>query len=195
MTNKKKKPKTKIFLKKLKREIEYQKTAIFILIIFLLFPIIIGLIYKIPVTFVDIEIGDLLSFYAVTLGLFSTYLIHRKSEEKEALIKQEYLRPRLELTIELDNNTFQLKFYIFNTTENDYVINYIECDNGEYENEKRYYLNAKTQKQLTINTKDKNYPESVVIGIKDENRHEWLIGFEHQNGITKYCRTFIDPTV
>ena len=55
------------------------------LVALIIFPLIVGLFYKIPIAFIDIEIGDLLSFYAVAIGLFATYLTYRETENKNSL--------------------------------------------------------------------------------------------------------------
>lgn len=189
--NKKKRSKVKSFGIRLKRQIAYHKTPILLLAGLLLFPVVIGLIYKIPVTFVDIEIGDLLSFYAVALGLFASFLTYRESEKHKALARQESLRPRIELSFELNDDEKQSKVCIKNTTDNDFVVDYIECD--YYEDEKKRYLNAKDQLEFVIDSWDEVYPERIYVGIKDIDGYEWAVGFEYQPETIKYCRTFTDP--
>ena len=157
----------------------------------LIFPIIIGLLYKIPISFIDIEIGDLLSFYAVALGLFATYLTYRKSEDQRILKRQNSLKPRLELVVVLNNDEFATKIYIDNKTDNDYIIDYISLD--YYEDEEKRYLNAKSNLEFTIEAWDDSLPQSIYIGVKDDDGNEWAVGFEYQEGTNKYCRTYIDP--
>lgn len=132
---KKKKSKIKSFFIKAKRSIKWHKTSILLFIALLLFPLVIGLFYKIPINFVDIEIGDLLSFYAVALGLFATYLTYRETENINSLARQESLRPKIEFSLELDGDEIESKVHMYNSTDNDYVIVYIGHD--YYEDEKR----------------------------------------------------------
>lgn len=74
---------------RLKQNLRMHKNIICISTGLLIFPVVIGLLYKIPINFVDIEIGDLLSFYAVALGLFSTYLTYIHNEDKKSYKRQE----------------------------------------------------------------------------------------------------------
>lgn len=188
---KKKKSKIKSFFIKAKRSIKWYKTSIRLFIALLLFPLVIGLFYKIPINFVDIEIGDLLSFYAVALGLFATYLTYRETENINSLARQESLRPKIEFSLELDGDEIESKVHIYNSTDNDYVIVYIGHD--YYEDEKKRYLNAKSHLDFTIDSWDEVAPESVQVGVKDADGNEWAVGFEYQENSSKYCRTFMDP--
>ena len=188
---KKKKSKIKSFFIKAKRSIKWYKTSILLFIALLLFPLVIGLFYKIPINFVDIEIGDLLSFYAVALGLFATYLTYRETENINSLARQESLRPKIEFSLELDGDEIESKVHIYNSTDNDYVIVYIGHD--YYEDEKKRYLNAKSHLDFTIDSWDEVAPESVQVGVKDTDGNEWVVGFEYQENSAKYCRTFMDP--
>lgn len=188
---KKRQSKIKTCLIKLKRSYRWYKTHIWLFIGLILFPIIVGLFYKIPINFVNIEIGDLLSFYAVALGLFATYWTYRESEDKKVLARQESLRPKLELQLELNDDEIKTKISIYNATDNDYVINYIGHD--YYEDEKKRYLNAKCKLDLVLDCWDEAVPDDVQLGVKDVDGNEWAIGFEHQEGSQKYCRTFMDP--
>lgn len=189
MANKKKWSRIKRFNYELRMQLKYHKTPILIFIGLLLFPIIIGLIYKIPVAFVDIEIGDLLSFYGVALGIFSSFLFYREDENNKALAKQESLRPTIELSVELDGTVIPT-FCITNPTDNDYIIDYLEC--GCHEDEERRPLNANDQLKITLDNWDEIYPKTILIGIKDDDNHEWMIEFEYQDGANKYCRVSID---
>lgn len=188
---KKKKSKIKSFFIKAKRSIKWYKTSILLFIALLLFPLVIGLFYKIPINFVDIEIGDLLSFYAVALGLFATYLTYRETENINSLARQESLRPKIEFSLELDGDEIESKVHIYNSTDNDYVIVYIGHD--YYEDEKKRYLNAKSHLDFTIDSWDEVAPEAVQVGVKDADGNEWAVGFEYQENSSKYCRTFMDP--
>ena len=188
---KKKKSKIKSFFIKAKRSIKWYKTSILLFIALLLFPLVIGLFYKIPINFVDIEIGDLLSFYAVALGLFATYLTYRETENINSLARQESLRPKIEFSLELDGDEIESKVHIYNSTDNDYVIVYIGHD--YYEDEKKRYLNAKSHLDFAIDSWDEVAPASVQVGVKDTDGNEWVVGFEYQENSAKYCRTFMDP--
>ena len=188
---KRKKSKIKSFLIKTKRVFQWYKTPVFLLVGMIIFPLAVGLFYKIPIKFVDIEIGDLLSFYAVAIGLFATYLTYRETENKNSLARQESLRPKIEFSLELDDDEIKSKVSIHNPTDNDYVIVYVGHD--YYEDEKKRYLNAKCHLDFAIDSWDEVAPESVQIGVKDADGNEWAVGFEYQEGSKKYCRTFMDP--
>ena len=188
---KRKKSKIKSFFVKMKRAVQWYKTPILVLVALIIFPLIVGLFYKIPIAFIDIEIGDLLSFYAVAIGLFATYLTYRETENKNSLARQEALRPKIEFSLDLDNDEMESKVRIYNSTDNDYVIVYIGHD--YYEDERKRYLNAKCHLDFAIDSWDEVAPESVQIGVKDADGNEWAVGFEYQEGSQKYCRTFMDP--
>ena len=91
----KKRLKRKIWINTLKRKIKYQKTAVLLFAGLLLFPIAVGLIYKIPVSFVDIEIGDLLSFYAVALGLFASFLTYREIRKSKSACETRSIKAKI----------------------------------------------------------------------------------------------------
>ncbi len=86
MTSKKKK-KIKASWFKIKRELKYQKTPVILFVGLLLFPLVVGLIYKIISIIVNVEIGNLLSFYAVALGIFASFLTYRETEKHKALAR------------------------------------------------------------------------------------------------------------
>ena len=188
---KKKQLKIKTRIVKLKRFLKWHRFTILLFAALLAFPVIIGLLYRIPIKFIDVEVGDLLSFYAVALGLFATYLTYRKSEDQKSLEKQNSLRPRIELVIELNNEEFSTKVNIVNTTNNDYLVNYISWDC--YEDEEKRYLNAEKNLDFIMEVWNDCLPQTVYVGIKDDDENEWFVGFERQEGMNKYCRTFIDP--
>lgn len=189
MTSKKKK-KIKASWFKMKRELKYQKTPVILLVGLLLFPLVVGLIYKIISIIVNVEIGNLLSFYAVALGIFASFLTYRETEKHKALARQEFLRPRIELSFELHNNENQSKVCIKNITNNDYVIDFFECDN--YEDNEIRYLNAQTPYEFVIESCEKIYPELIYVGIKDIDGNEWAVGFEYISETIKYRRTFTE---
>lgn len=186
----KKRRKIKSSIIKMKRFFRNYKTPIFLCLGLMLFPIIVGLFYKIPINFISIEIGDLLSFYAVALGLFATYLTYRENENKKFLARQESLQPRIELELNLDNDWYRTEITLRNSTENDYILNYVECD--YYEDEEKRYLNAKNTQEFFLDSWNEIPPNSFIVGLKDNDGNNWLVGFEHQEESTKYCRTFID---
>ena len=175
---------------KFKRFLNWNKSPILLFIGLLIFPIIIGLLYKIPISFIDIEIGDLLSFYAVALGLFATYLTYRKSEDQRILKRQNSLKPRLELVVTLNDDECNTKVCVSNTTNNDYIIDYIDIE--YYGGEENQYLNSKNTLEFIINAWDDSLPQSIYIGVKDDDGNEWAVEFEYQEGINKYCRSCID---
>lgn len=108
-----------------KRSLRIYKNIICIATGLLVFPVVIGLLYKIPIDFIDIEIGDLLSFYAVALGLFSTYLTYIHNEDMKSYKRQEELKPKIKLSLEWDCESYVANITLNNSTNNDYIVNYI----------------------------------------------------------------------
>lgn len=191
VVHKKKKSRIKLLILKFKRFLRRCRTPVFICAGLLIFPIVVGLFYKIPISFVDIPVGDLLSFYAVGFGLFASYITYKTSEDQKNLAKQTSLRPRIELGVELNDSGCKMNVCIKNATDNDYLINYISSDYCEtYE---RRYLNAKERLAFAIDSEHNVFPQSIYVGLKDNDGNEWGVGFEYQEDSRKYCRTFIDP--
>lgn len=192
MENKRKK-KSKIKLRWIipRWNLKYYKAPIFLSIGLLLFPVILGLIYKIPVTFIDIESGDLLSYYAVAFGLFASFLTYRADKEKKDHARKEDLRPKIELSFEFDNVEKLSRLCINNSTKNDYTINYVGLD-IDFDDENERSLNAGKQRKFTLEYWDTTHPKRIQIGIKDSDNNEWAVEFEHQDGTNTYCRIFMD---
>jgi hypothetical protein len=47
--------------------------------------------------------------------------------------------------------------------------------------------------EFIIDGWDELLPQSIYVGVKDDDGNEWAVGFEYQEGTNKYCRTYIDP--
>lgn len=172
-------------------KLKYNKTPILLFTGLLLFPVILGLIYKIPVTFIDIGIGDLLSYYAVAFGLFASFLTYRADEEKKDHARKEGLQPKIELSFEFDKVEKLSRLCINNPTKNDYTINYVGL-NIDFDDENERSLNARKQLEFILEYCAEAYPEHIHIGIKDSDNNEWAVGFEHQDKTNTYCRIFMD---
>lgn len=187
----KKQSKCKRCFNKIKAKYRKNRRTIFIAIFLIIFPIILGLIYKIPIHFIDVEIGELLSFYGVALGLFVTYITYIEDKRQKDKEKQSALRPQIELILELDNDEFCMNMQLQNRTNNDYSIRYIGHD--YYEKDVKYALNANDSITVVLECWDVVVPNSIYILVHDDEKGEWFLTYEKQEGFNKYCRIFVDP--
>lgn len=176
---------------KIKLRYRKNRRTIFTAISLIIFPIIVGLIYKIPIHFIDVEIGEILSFYAVALGLFSSYLTYVEDKRQKEEAKQSALRPKIELSLELDNDEICMNIQLQNRTNNDYTIQYIGHD--YFEETMHYALVAKDSISVTLKCWDEVKPDLMYISVRDEEREEWFLTYEKQESSNKYCRISIDP--
>lgn len=72
--------------KKITAFFESNRTAVWIAIVLLVFPIIVGLIYALPLPqVIAVSSEDMLSFYGTAFGIFGSFILYRlekKNEEK-----------------------------------------------------------------------------------------------------------------
>ena len=80
----------KIFRKYLKRN----QYFVGLLVVLFIFPIIIGLIYAIPIPqFVAVDSGDLLAYYGTTFGIIGSFITYRHELNKSKKEKISELKP------------------------------------------------------------------------------------------------------
>ena len=80
----------KIFRKYLKRN----KYFVGLLVVLFIFPIIIGLIYAIPIPqFVAVDSGDLLAYYGTTFGIIGSFITYRHELNKSKKERISELKP------------------------------------------------------------------------------------------------------
>ena len=82
----------KIFRKYLKRN----KYFVGLFVVLFMFPIIVGLIYAIPIPqFVAVDSGDLLAYYGTTFGIIGSFITYRhelnKSKKERVCLLQKKL--------------------------------------------------------------------------------------------------------
>jgi len=187
----KKQSKIKRFLYNQSKFFRRYKKIIFIAIALIVSPIVVGLFYKIPINFVDIEIGDLLSFYAVAIGLFASYFTYSEDKKQRAREKRKSFRPKIDLTLELDDCEVKTHITLNNQKDKDYIVVYISHD--YFDETTRYPLNAKNNLEIVLECWDEQKPKNVYIEVKDEQGDHWNVGFELQESTNTYCRIFVDP--
>lgn len=94
----------------------YKITILFIALILLL-PIIVGIIYAIPIPQVlMVESGDVLSYYATSLGIIGSFITYREEKKKEKKERNSDIKPRL----------------VFNVTKEDDIFNFVVTNTGKY---------------------------------------------------------------
>lgn len=98
--------------RKYKKYIKNNKGLVILIAILLIFPIVVGLIYALPLPqIVAIDSGDLLGYYATTFGIlgsFYTYRLEKRKNEKE---RKSELKPNfiIEIIKRDKNDIFSLK--------------------------------------------------------------------------------------
>lgn len=86
---------------KIKAVIKNYKITIMFIVIMLLIPIIVGVIYAIPIPQVlMVESGDVLSYYATSLGIIGSFITYREEKKKEKKERNRDIRPKLVLEVE-----------------------------------------------------------------------------------------------
>lgn len=86
------------------------RLLLFSIIAIILFPLIIGAVYALPLPqIVAVDCGDLLSFYGTALGIFSSFVIYRQEKIKERKENLKILRPKLTVEVEKNGEQFLLK--------------------------------------------------------------------------------------
>ena len=72
------------------------RNIIWFLVFIILFPLIVGFIYALPLPqIVAVEPGDLLAFYGTALGIFISFCTYRAEKKKEQKERQRKLKPKL----------------------------------------------------------------------------------------------------
>lgn len=174
-----------------KNWLKRNKFVIWSCVMIFFLPILVTLFYMIPcIQKLDIK-GDVLQFYAVTLGLLITCVQYRNAKKEQVFLCQQSLKPKISITLNLDNDEINTKLEICNHTDNDYKITYIYHD--YYENDKKYNLNSKNNILITIDSWDDVYPKLVELQLEDSDGNSWSVGFEKQeNDSNRYYRSYID---
>ncbi|MDY2791731.1 MAG: hypothetical protein SOT76_03200 [Eubacteriales bacterium] len=182
------------------------RTVIVITMIVLLFPLVIGAIYMIPIPrLIALDARDLLSFYGTALGLLGTYIVYTEGKKKEQYEKNEKLRPRIAVGLKLvdtDEGVFELTVY--NNTELPlrsvflYDI-YATVDLGEKE---KFYLafdDARNKeyngsRMFNVEVGDREidedgYPRYIQIFCNDAENRMWecLFDLRSLSGEKYYC--------
>ena len=77
-------------------KLKKHKTEIIFCILLFLFPILVGLIYALPLPqVIKVESGDLLGYYATTFGILGSFYTYRQEKRKSHIEHLRELRPCL----------------------------------------------------------------------------------------------------
>lgn len=93
------------------------KFATSFIIFTFVFPLIVGLLYAIPIKqIIAIESNDLLDYYGVIFGIIGSFITYREEKKKEKKERNSDIKPRL----------------VFNVTKEDDIFNFIVTNTGKY---------------------------------------------------------------
>lgn len=175
--------------RKYKNYIKNHKGLVIIIAILLIFPIVVGLIYALPLPqIVAVDSGDLLAYYATAFGIlgsFYTYRLEKRKNEKE---RRNELKPNfiIEIIKRDKNDIFSLK--ISNHAKSSISHLYLYDEFLSVEAKEKYTLKISYLKSIEeINklkpdfniTADDNiidvdgYPKYIHLICDDSDRNTW----------------------
>lgn len=179
----------------MKRYIKRFKTEIIVALVLLIFPLIVGAFYALPIPqYILVDAGDLLSFYGVAFGLFGTYVSYAESRKKERRTRNAELKPNLRVDlrlVDIDDKIYRLIVYN-NTTQPLYSVFLYDCFVGEtlsakeeifvtYEGARVKEYNGK--KLFNVDLGDEGldregYPTYIQICCDDAKKRMWDCTFD-----------------
>ena len=180
---------------KIIKTINKYKVYIIIGCILLLFPVGIAFLHKyIICKFLDIKVGDLLGFYGVAMGIFSSYVTYSSKQYKKKLERENEMRPKILIEMQKlpeSENVFDLTIHNQSKRNLSCLYLYDEYISQVIPKEKKlkiaYNANSEEMSDLNIDgniTIDSNilgkhgYPTYVQIMCNDEDGNLWSIDFE-----------------
>lgn len=113
----------KIPKKRFRRYIKRNKFQLILVSILFIFPLIVGLIYYLPVPqFIAVDSAALLTYYGTAFGIFSSFLTYRHEKIKEKKARNHSLMPKFLVEVTQsdpsDENNDIFNISITNLTEN-----------------------------------------------------------------------------
>ena len=172
------------------------KTEIILVIIILIFPAVIGLLYHLPVgRIIEIESGDLLSFYGTAFGIFGSFITYRYSKKKQEKQREAENRPVFIVDVEKKSDIFNITitkqtdslftyFYLYDEFVSEKffenfsaTVIYNETDEKQAELHCDYNI---TMDPDIIDEKD-GYPKYIQILCDDTDRYTWNCEFHKVN--------------
>lgn len=179
---------------KIRKFMHRYRILIVLFISIIVFPLIVGAIYALPCPqIIAVDVSDLLSFYGVTFGLFSSFAIYTHEKEKEKRQHRIKLKPKLIVEVtKQEASLFEIK--ITNKTETvlNYVYLYDEFAIASLEKSKSFIVafdrltdlsfkinpdfnissSSITSGESIIEEKD-GYPKYVLISCDDVEGNSW----------------------
>lgn len=133
--------------KKITAFFESNRTAVWIAIVLLVFPIIVGLIYALPLPqVIAVSSEDMLSFYGTAFGIFGSFILYRLEKKNEEKKRNKELKPIFSVEVELsDKEKGLFKININNLTQNKLTYLYLYDEFVSPQVEKHYSF------QITFN--------------------------------------------
>lgn len=192
--------KTKVY----RKYTEY-KIFIWIVSIIILFPLIIGFLYFLPLPqVINLNSGDLLAFYGTAFGILGSFLMYRYEIDKKEEERDKKLRPQLTINLKREQGDDDIFILTINKNPKQ-MLNYLYV----YEVFINETMRMKTELRIAFNKTDEEarrfkldcnicvvnddkfdndgYPEYVQIMCTDMDNHIWNSDFER---IVEYDRIY-----
>ena len=182
------------FKKKLKNNKNF-----LIIAVLLLFPLVVGVIYALPLPqIIAVDVGDLLTYYGVAFGLLGSFLSYRLEKQKEEKEKNSKNRPVFIVKLEKTDVFFTLTIAKISNNTLSYLYLYDEFIADEVENQHKlqitFNLSVEEAKSKNINHNftmdseilDKDgYPRYIQLTCDDEDGNNWNCYYEKVNDCGK----------
>ena len=160
----------------------------------LVFPLIIGAIYALPLPqYIAVDAGDLLAFYGTAFGIFVSFYIYQDEKKKIIIAQKSELRPKLLVRVERHNDNENL-FDIMVTNQSERMLSYFSmydtfisegfpkenkltvsyCQSTEEQEELNAVFNFTSDDEIID---DDGYPKYIQIICDDAERHSWNCNF------------------
>lgn len=159
----------------------------------IIFPIIVGLIYAIPIRqIIPIEIGELLGYYGSAVGILGSFITYRHERKKEKKERNREIRPEFAIDVskvDQTNNIFLIQLRIWSVPPLRYVYFYDEfistIVNDRYSFKCIFNKSIEEAKKICDNCYnishievDKNgYPEYIQFVCDDRDGNMWTCNF------------------
>lgn len=152
------------------------------ILLIILFPLVIGLIYALPFPqIVNVDSGDLLTFYGTSLGIVSSFILYRlekrddNKKEREKRLRE--IKPRICLSVEKsDDTTKPFKINLKNIGKAIFSHIYIEGIYTGHDSINKFETISRNVELPETELKD-GLPKEITINCIDIDNNCWCFIF------------------
>lgn len=185
------------------------RIKICILAIILITPIIVGLVYNIPIwNSFPLSAGEVLTFYGVALGIFVSVVFYLNDQKKENLRRTRAIRPAVGVICIPMQNSFSVEVIIRNNNNIFQDLSFFDVNvhQGFINQKVRFQVSLKEDKTRgcnyvfsdliadSIDSAD-NLPHYMCFFFSDQYGNTWDCEFDKEkdgNGMPLYVPSMID---